>query len=328
MSLSVLVTGANGFVGRALLERLQQQADCRVVAGVRLFPPPPGFESLELGELDGRSLDPALLAGVDVVVHCAARVHVIRETVDDSLEAFRAVNVQGSLALARAAAKAGVRRFIYLSSLKALGEVSMPGAPLGADSPLQPVDDYGRSKAEAEQALQNLCAGSAMQLVIIRPPLVYGPGVKGNLHSLLRVLELGIPLPLGHIDNRRSLVALDNLVDLIVTCLEHPAAAGQALLVSDGDDLSTTRLLRLLAQGLERPARLLPLPESWLVWLFRLFGRGGMAQRLCGWLQVDSSSTCQLLGWYPPCRLEDAMRDMTRDYLQQRGRTLPPEEIR
>lgn len=327
MSLCVLVSGASGFVGSALLRRLADLPDYHALAGVRRSPLA-GVDCRVLGELDGRPLDPALLAGVDVVVHCAARVHVMQETTADPLAAFRAVNVHGSLALAQAAAQAGVRRFIYLSSLKAHGEETLPGTPLRADSPLQPEDAYGRSKAEAEQALRVLCARTGLQLVIIRPPLVYGPGVKGNLRSLLRVLQLGVPLPLGGIDNRRSLVALDNLVDLIMTCLQHPAAAGQALLVSDGDDLSTTRLLRLLARGLGRSAHLLPLPSAWLVAAAHLLGRAGVARRLCGWLQVDSTPTCQLLGWTPPQSVEEAMQAMARDYLQQRTRALPPEEVR
>lgn len=314
MSLTVMVTGANGFVGRALLERLGRESDYLALAGVRDASGDAAATVRRLGNLAHLPADPALLAGVDVVVHCAARVHVMRETSGDPLADFRAVNVHGSLQLARAAAAAGVRRFIYLSTIKVHGEGTSPGQPFTADSPLFPHDPYARSKQEAEQALRVLAQESGMELVIIRPPLVYGPGVKGNFLSLLRWVQRGIPLPLGSIDNRRSLVALDNLIDLIMTCLVHPAAVNRAFLVSDGVDLSTTELLRQLAAALGRPVRLLPVPPRWLAWAARMLGRPALSERLCGSLQVDCRATCEQLGWTPPLSVEAAMAATARAF--------------
>lgn len=308
MSLTVMVTGANGFVGRALLERLGREPGYRALAGVRDASGEVAATVRRLGDLAHLPAGSMLLAGVDVVVHCAARVHVMKDASVDPLADFRAVNVQGSLQLARAAAAAGVRRFIYLSSIKVHGEASTPGQPFTADSPLRPQDPYARSKQEAEQALRVLAQESGMELVIIRPPLVYGPGVKGNFASLGRLIEKGMPLPLGAIHNKRSLVGIDNLVNLIIRCIDHPAAANRVLLAADGEDLSTTELLRAVGRAMGKPARLIPVPAIMLQWGAALLGKRAMAQRLLGSLQVDISQTRALLDWKPPYTVAEGLR--------------------
>jgi UDP-glucose 4-epimerase len=226
----------------------------------------------------------------------------------DPLEEFRRVNVQGTLNLARQAAAAGVRRFVFISSIKVNGEATQLGRSFTADDAPAPLDAYGVSKMEAEQGLRELAAQTGMEVIIIRPPLVYGPGVKANFAAMMRWLQRGVPLPLGAIHNQRSLVALDNLVDLIVTCHTHPAAANQTFLVSDGEDVSTSELLRRMGQALDRPARLLPVPQSWLKLAAAMVGKSDVAQRLCGSLQVDISKTRQLLSWTPPLSLDQGLK--------------------
>jgi nucleoside-diphosphate-sugar epimerase len=234
----------------------------------------------------------------------------------DPLAEFRKVNVEGTLNLARQAAEAGVRRFIFISSIKVNGEGTPLGSPYRADAQPQPADSYGISKMEAEQGLRALAAETGMEVVIIRPTLVYGPGVKANFLSMMRWLHKGVPLPFGAIHNQRSLVALDNLVDLIVTCIDHPAAANQTFLVSDGEDLSTTELLRRMATALGKPARLLPVP-SWLLEAgASILGKKALSQRLCGSLQVDISKTRELLGWTPPLSVDAALRKTAAHFLE------------
>jgi nucleoside-diphosphate-sugar epimerase len=232
----------------------------------------------------------------------------MHDTEADPLTAFRAVNVGGTLNLARQAATAGVKRFVFISSVKVNGESTLPGrAFTEADAP-KPQDAYGQSKHEAEQGLRQLSADTGMEVVVIRPPLVYGPGVKANFAALMRAVQRGWPLPLGAVHNQRSLVALDNLVDFIITCITHPQAANQTFLVSDGQDLSTTELVRGMAQAAGVPARLLPVP----VWALQagasLLGKGDAVQRLCGNLQVDISKARSLLGWLPPVSVEEGLR--------------------
>jgi UDP-glucose 4-epimerase len=255
------------------------------------------------------------LIGQDVVIHCAGRAHVMHEHAADPLVEFRAVNLHGTLNLARQAAAAGVKRFIFLSSIKVNGEQTPQGKPYREDDTAAPLDPYGISKKEAEQGLLALAASTGMEVVIIRPVLVYGPGVKANFLSMMRWLQRGVPLPLGAIHNQRSLVALDNLVDLICVCMTHPAAANQVFLVSDGEDLSTTELLRRMARALNRPARLLPVPGFLLQSGAALLGRRALAQRLCGSLQVNIDKTRQLLGWAPPVSVDEALADAARHFL-------------
>jgi len=306
----VLVTGATGFVGGAVVQKLASEGRRAPVAGCRRsVSVPEGVEQAVTPPLGADADWSGGLQGVEAVVHLAARVNVIDEPEADPLEAFRRVNVEGTLRLARQAAEAGVRRFVFVSSVKVNGEETPTGQLFReADAPA-PEDPYGVSKREAEDGLRALSAETGLEVVIIRPPLVYGPGVGANFGSLLRWVHKGVPLPLGAVtQNRRSLVALDNLVDLIVTCLDHPAAAGETFLVADGEDVSTAGLLRKVGDALERPARLVPVP----VWMLRAapaaLGKREMARRLLGSLQVDASKAREVLGWVPPVSLDEGLR--------------------
>lgn len=258
------------------------------------------------------------IAGVDAIVHLAARVHVMRDDAIQPLAAFRAVNVAGTERLARAAAAQGVKRFVYLSSIKVNGEATLPGRSYTADDAPSPVGPYGISKHEAEQVLRQVARETGLEVVIIRPVLVYGPGVKANFLSMMRWLHRGVPLPLGAIRNQRSLVALDNLVDLVATCLHHPNAPNQTFLISDGVDLSTTALLRRMAAALGRPALLIPVPMPALHAVARLLGKEEIAQRLCGSLQVDIGKTRKMLGWFPPVSVDEALKETAQHFLGNR----------
>lgn len=291
-----LVTGASGFVGSALLPRLAAE----------------GWQARGVSRSNGPGLGEradwrALLEGCDAVVHAGARVHVMRERASDPLAAFRAVNRDGTLALARQAAQAGVRRFVFVSTAKVHGEHSPPGRPFRADDPLAPADPYAISKAEAERGLLELAAGTVMRVTIVRPPLVYGPGVRGNFLTMLQWIERGLPLPLAAIDNRRSLLALDNLVDLLALCVAEQAPVDRSLLCADGEDLSTPALLRAIAAALGLPARLFPVPAGLLRLGAGLVGRSAMAARLLDSLQLDIAPTCDALGWRPPLSVPSAM---------------------
>lgn len=305
----VFLTGASGFVGSAVLRRLLAE-DMPTVATLRGNSPslPAAVHAVRFESFDEPSQWGEALRGCDTVVHCAARVHVMNDTEADPLAAFRRVNVHGTLNLARQAVAAGVRRFIFVSSIKVNGEGTAVGQPYTADDSPQPQDPYGISKMEAEAELQALAKASGLEVVIIRPVLVYGPGVKANFEAMMRWLSKGVPLPFGAIDNRRSLVALDNLVDLILTCVDHPAAANQVFLVSDGEDLSTTALLRRMGQALGVPPRLLPIPAWVLSGGASLLGRTALSKRLCGSLQVDIEKTRKVLGWQPPVSVDAALR--------------------
>ena len=309
------ITGATGFVGSAVLERLAAQAGVEIRAlvrrvGVKL---PGNTVAVQVGEdflLEGDQP----LEGVDVLVHCAARVHIMSDASSDPLSEYRSVNVAGTLKLAESAARSGVKRFIFISSIKVNGEGTVPGKPYTADDMPAPVDAYGISKMEAEQRLMLLGNATGMEIVIIRPVLVYGPGVKANFRSMMSWLNKGVPLPLGAIPNQRSLVALDNLVDLVVTCLDHAAAANQTFLVSDDDDMSTTELLKRMGEALETPVRLIPVPAWLLLRGAALLGRKDVARRLCGSLQVDISKTRSLLGWTPPLTVAQALSKTARSF--------------
>lgn len=307
--MTILLTGASGFVGSALLQRLQQD-DCDVTVLVRAPTAPLASgisricpsEIVNTGDLTDR------FAGITTVVHLGARVHVMLETVSKPLTAYRAINVENTLNLARQAAIAGLKRFVFISSVKVNGESTSPCQSFTEADPAAPRDFYAQSKYEAEQGLHQLSADTGLEVVIIRPPLVYGPGVKANLAALKNAVQRGWPLPLGAVHNRRSLVSLDNLVDFIVTCINHPNAANQTFLVSDGQDLSTTELVRGMSQAAGLPARLLPVP----VWALQagasLLRKRDVVQRLCGNLQVDISKARSVLGWVPPVSVEEGLR--------------------
>jgi len=232
----------------------------------------------------------------------------MRDEVSDPLAEYRKVNVEGTLNLARQAVAAGVRRFVFLSSIKVNGEATAMGKPFQASDEPAPEDAYGVSKLEAEQGLMNLVAETDMEVVIIRPTLVYGPGVKGNFASMVKLVDKGVPLPLGAIHNKRSLVGIHNLIDLIIRCIDHPAAANQVLLASDGEDLSTTQLLRRVGRALGKAPRLIPVPPGLLQVGATLLGKKAMAQRLLGSLQVDISETRKLLDWKPPYTVEEGLK--------------------
>lgn len=316
----VILTGATGFIGSAFLVAAQQRS-----MKIRSV-----FRSNEQAKRFGDAKNSAVvvpgleadtdwseaLVDVDVVVHCAARVHVMNDSISDPLAEFCKVNVAGTLNLAKQAALAGAKRFVFLSSIKVNGEETKPGGPYSAHDVPAPEDAYGISKAEAEAGLRLLSLETGMEVVIIRSPLVYGPGVKGNFSSLLRWVARGLPLPLGlATTNRRSLVGLDNLVDLILTCVDHPKAANQTLLVSDGEDLSTADLLSRIGKSLNRPTRLIPVPVSILIIASRLLGKSSIAQRLLGSLQVDISKTCTLLNWKPPVSVDEGLRRAVKQRL-------------
>lgn len=305
--MKVLVTGATGFVGAAACRTLKA-AGLEPVAALRSARP--GLEGRVVGEIGPETAWDAALDGIDAVLHLAARAHVMNETEGDPLALFRRVNCGGALALAEAAAARGVRRLVFVSTIKVNGEATPAERPFRAEDAPAPIDAYGTAKAEAEDGLRAIAARTGLELVIIRPPLVHGPGVKGNFASLIKVLRRGIPLPLGAITaNRRSLIGLDNLCDALNLCLTHPQASGRTFLVKDGDDVSTTRLIRLLAQGLGRPARLLPVPVALLRLAGRLTGKSAAIERLTGSLVVDDGPL-RGLGWTPPVSLEDGLRRM------------------
>ncbi len=305
--MNLLITGATGFVGQAVCA--QACAAGMIVRGATRSAAvlPNGIQAYTFSNLDGNTPWGEGLAGCSAVVHLAARVHVMADVAADPLAEFRRVNVEGTLNLAGQAAAAGVRRFVFVSSIGVNG-VETCRRPFTAHDEVAPHSPYAVSKFEAELGLRALAAETGMEVVTIRPPLVYGPSAPGNFGLLMRWLKYGVPLPLGAIHNQRSLVGLDNLVDLILTCLTHPAAANQTFLVSDGEDVSTTELLRRMGQAMGRPTRLIPVPANWLKLVAAMVGKPDMAQRLCGTFQVDIEKTRSLLGWAPPLSLDEGLK--------------------
>lgn len=307
--MTVLITGGSGFIGQHVARDLQTRSRPIRLASRR--PLLPDTEE-EVVSLQGTGQRPEhwrkAVDGCDSIVHLAARAHVLKEAAADPLAAFREANLQLTLACAQAAIDAGVRRFIFVSSIGVHGNQT-DGKPFDVHDTLAPSSPYAQSKMEAELALQVLCKDKGMELVVLRPPLVYGPHAPGNFASLMRALQCGIPLPLGAVTaNRRSFVALDNLVDLLITCIDHPAAANQTFLVSDGEDLSTAELLRRLGQAMGKPARLFRVPPSLLQFGANLLGKGDTAQRLLGNLQVDIGHTRNTLNWNPPVSVDEGLR--------------------
>lgn len=300
----VLITGASGFLGQALCQRLRADK-CLLTALARHAPTAMSERWIQVQRYEDAV---GLLAGQLCVVHLAARVHVMQDSEADPLREFRKANVDLTLKLARQAAQAGVRRFVYISSVKVNGEETASDQPFLADDEPKPQDPYGVSKMEAEQVLRALAIQTGMEVVIIRPPLIYGPGVRANFEALIRVVARGVPLPLAAIHNKRSLVALDNLVDLIAVCISHPNAANQIFMVSDGDDLSTPGLIRRMSNAMARPARLFYVPVWLLLLGAKLVGKSSAAQRLCGNLQVDISKTQKMLRWKPPISVDEGLQ--------------------
>jgi nucleoside-diphosphate-sugar epimerase len=316
----ILVTGASGFVGGALCASLVNYFPLRI--SVRDKSKTELFANVDIFEA---SISPdqdwsPTLSGVSAVIHCAARVHVMSEEAADPLFEFRRVNVDGTLNLARQASEAGVRRFVFISSIKVNGECTDLGHPFTADQIPVPSDPYGVSKYEAEMGLRALSEETGMEVVIIRSPLVYGPGVKANFLSMMNWLRRGIPLPLGGLTkNRRSFVFIDNFVSMIIACINHPAAANQIFLVSDGEDLSTVELLHRMALALECPSKLIAVPAMLITLGAKLLGRADIAQRLCGSLQVDIKKTKDLLGWSPPVSVTEGLRQTATHFLKMQS---------
>ncbi len=303
----IAVTGANGFVGAAVVAALARSG-----RDVRPIGRHPKAGMVAVGDIGPDTDWSQALQGVTSLVHCAARVHVMKETQADALAAFRSVNVAGTQRLAEQAAGAGVQRFVFVSSVKVHGESTQPGAPFRATDTPTPLDAYGQSKWEAEQALWAVCRATGMQGVVVRPPLVYGPGVRANMARLMKLVASGLPLPLGGIRNRRSLVALDNLSDLLVSCIDHAAATGRTFLASDGEDLSTPDLIRQMALAMGRSARLIPVPVGLLRLGGQLTGQSAEVARLVDSLQVDLSTTKKVLSWSPPVSVLEGLQRMAR----------------
>ena len=306
--MKLLVTGANGFVGRALCAGLLAQG--HAVRSAMRHVDAQIENAVAVGSIDGQTDWSAALAGVDVVIHLAARVHVMHDKVKDPLEEFRKVNLHGTENLARQAAQAGVKRLAYVSSIKVNGEATHGSTKCTENDTPDPQDPYGVSKWEAEQALHRVSDETGMEVVIVRPPLVYGAGVKGNFAQMLKVLARGIPLPLASVNNRRSLLYVGNLADALILCATHPAAANQTYLISDGEDISTPDLLRQLGVAMGHPARLFSCPPALLMFAGKLLGKSDQVDRLLGSLQIDSSKIRRELGWQAPFALQEGLLKM------------------
>lgn len=310
-----LVTGANGFVGQYLCAELLRQGQA-VRAAVRSASPP--IENIEVevvGPIDGEINWGKALRDVDVVIHLAARVHVMNETAADPLAEFLRVNMQGTANLVYQAAVAGVRRLVYVSTIKVNGEQTTETQPFSESDPPNPQDDYAVSKLRTEQVLLERVAKEAnFEVVIVRPPLVYGPGVKGNFIRLLTAVDKGIPLPLASVRNKRSLIYLGNLVDALILCATHPDAVGKTYLVRDGEDVSVSELVRQMATSLGRPARLFPLSVGVLRGMARLLGKSESVERLVGSLRVNDDLIRRELGWKPRFTLQQGLQATARWY--------------
>ncbi len=306
--MKVMVTGANGFVGKLLCAALHTQGQAIRAVTRSASAQADGSEQVVVSTIDCATDWSVALQNVDIVIHLAARVHIMNDAATDPLAEFRKVNVDGTLNLAQQAAKVGVKRFIFVSSVKVNGEQIDLAKPFTEDNTANPQDAYGISKWEAEQALHKIYAVTGMEIVIVRPPLVYGADVKGNFAQMIKVLAKGIPLPFASVKNLRSLIYVENLVDALILCTTHPKAAGQTYLVSDGEDISTPDLLRKLSIAMGKPAKLLPCSPIFMRLAGRLFGRSDQIEKLIGSLQVDSSKIRRELGWNPPFTLDEGLK--------------------
>ena len=314
--MNILVTGANGFVGQSLVNNLLNNTKYKVVAGVRKIPAKKvNCEYRLINNLEDKPVLSNVFRDIDVVIHTAARVHIMDDKSADPLTEFRKVNVEGTLNLARQAVEAGVKRFIFISSIKVNGEGTDLGKPYTEHSKPNPIDPYGISKYEAEQGLIKLAKTTPLEVVIIRPTLIYGENVKGNFHSLMKWTYRGVPLPIGGIKrNLRSLVSVDNLVDFIVTCIEHKDAKNEVFLISDDDDISTADLLEEIAKGLGVKNKAVNMPAGFINTAASAIGKSGVAQRLSGSLQVDISKAKKLLGWHPKYSTSGSIQKTARSY--------------
>lgn len=310
----VLITGVGGFIGRNLAKEMALRG-WQVRGAVRKQSMlPDGVEQVIVGEIDGQTNWDEALCDIDIVIHLAARVHVMRVTAPDPIKSFHRVNVEGSAQLARAAGRSEVRRLLYVSSAGVQGLQTLPGKPYSEIDLPRPHNAYTHSKLQAEQALMLESSESGLEVVIVRPPLVYGAGAPGNFEQMMSVLGKGIPLPLASVGNQRSLIYVGNLVDALLACATHPAAAGQTYLVSDGEDVSTPELLRQLGAAMEHPARLLPCPPALLKMAGRLTGKSAQVERLLGSLQIDSAKIRRELGWQPPYTLQQGLQETAEWY--------------
>ncbi|MGL4765673.1 MAG: UDP-glucose 4-epimerase family protein [Aeromonas sp.] len=316
----VLLTGSTGFVGAAVLATLKELPEIQVVATIRKAKAEIDRNTVVVGDIDGDTDFSAALTDTDIVIHCAARAHIMHDDVADPMAEYRRVNVTGTMNLARQAARYGVKRFIFISSIKVNGESTTRQPKFTAFDIPAPLDAYGQSKAEAEQALLELSRETNMDVVIIRPTLVYGPAVKANFASLFSIVSRGIPLPFACIcNNKRSLVSVTNLVDLIITCIDHPKAVNQIFLVSDDYDVSTSEMVREMATALGKPTWQIPVP----VWLYgfagRLFSKPGIVNRLTGSLQVDITHTKETLDWVPKETMQEGFKQTAIAFLQSKS---------
>ncbi|MBW3775686.1 SDR family oxidoreductase [Aeromonas veronii] len=316
----VLLTGSTGFIGAAVLAALKELPEIQVVATIRKAKAEIDRNTVVIGDIDGDTDFSAALTDTDIVIHCAARAHIMHDDVADPMAEYRRVNVTGTMNLARQAARYGVKRFIFISSIKVNGESTTRQPKFTAFDIPAPLDAYGQSKAEAEQALLELSRESNMDVVIIRPTLVYGPAVKANFASLFSIVSRGIPLPFACIcNNKRSLVSVTNLVDLIITCIDHPKAVNQIFLVSDDYDVSTSEMVREMATALGKPTWQIPVP----VWLYefagKLFSKPDIVNRLTGSLQVDITYTKETLDWVPKETMQEGFKQTAIAFLQSKS---------
>lgn len=309
-----LVVGASGFVGKALCSELIRQGRICRAAVRNKNSKIECSEIAQVGSINNETRWNEALRGVDVIVHLAARVHIMHDKAADPLEEFRNINVRATEHLARSAAASGVKRLVYVSSIKVNGEATFDGNKFSeADAPL-PQDPYGISKWEAEQALHRIAQETRLEVVIVRPTLVYGAGVKGNFMQMLKVLAMGVPLPLASVRNLRSLIYVGNLAGALIICATHPAAAGQTYLVSDGEDISTSDLLSQLGVGIGHPARLLSCPAGMLKLVAKMVGKSQQVERLLGSLRIDSGKIRHELNWTPPYTLQQGLRETAEWY--------------